>query len=123
MKKIGQFFFNPIVISILGLILISLLVWFAGPSIKFGEANSAPLASPMTRLIIIMVVLVLWGLNNLRIQLRNNRNNQSFVDELEQNNKSVQGATNEQALEEIDQINQRFVQAMETLKKFKFNGK
>ena len=123
MKKIGQFIFNPIVISILGLIIISLLIWFAGPSIKFGESNSAPLASPMIRLIIIMVILVLWGLNNLRIQLRNNRNNQSFVNELEQNNKVVQSASNEQALEEIDQINQRFEQAMETLKKFKFGGK
>ncbi|MET0356026.1 MAG: type VI secretion system membrane subunit TssM, partial [Cellvibrio sp.] len=124
MKKIGQFIFNPIVISILGLILISLLIWFAGPSIKFGASNSAPLASPTTRLIVIMVILVLWGLNNLRIQMRNNRNNQSFVNELEQNNnKAVQSSTNEQALEEIDQINQRFVQAMETLKKLKFGGK
>lgn len=123
MKKIGQFFFNPIVISILGLILISLLVWFAGPSIKFGANNSAPLESPTTRLIIIMVILVLWGLNNLRIQLRNNRNNQGFVNDLEQNNKAVQSAVNEQALEEIDQINQRFVQALETLKKLKFQGR
>jgi type VI secretion system protein ImpL len=123
MKKIGQFIFNPIVISILGLIIISLLIWFAGPSIKFGATNSAPLASPMTRLMVIMVILVLWGLNNLRIQMRNNRNNQSFVNELEENNKVVQSPSNEQALEEIDQINQRFVQAMETLKKFKFGGK
>lgn len=123
MKKVGRFFTNPIVISIIGLILVSLLIWFAGPVFKFGEANAAPLASPVVRLVLIMIVVVLWGLNNLRIQMRNNKNNQSLVSDLQSNNANAQqNANSELAAEEIEQINQRFTQALDTLKKLKFNG-
>ena len=124
MKKIGRFFTNPIVISLFGLLLISLLIWFAGPYIKFGEANTAPLGSVTARLVAIMVIIVLWGLNNLRIQLQNNKSNQSLVEDLQQNNTDSQAnIVSEQATEEIHQINQRFTQALATLKKLKFKGK
>ena len=124
MKKIGRFFTNPIVISLFGLLLISLLIWFAGPYIKFGEANTAPLGSVIARLVTIMVIIVLWGLNNLRIQLQNNKSNQSLVEDLQQNNTDSQAnIVSEQATEEIHQINQRFTQALATLKKLKFKGK
>src|SRR5690606_13437638 len=124
MKKIGRFFTNPIVISIFGLLLISLLIWFAGPHIKFGESNTAPLGSVIARLVTIMVIIVLWGLNNLRIQLQNNKSNQSLVEDLQQNNTDSQAnIVSEQASEEIHQINQRFTQALATLKKLKFKGK
>jgi type VI secretion system protein ImpL len=122
MKKIGQFFLNPIVISVFGLILIALLVWFAGPAIKFGDANAAPLASPVTRLLIIMVIVVLWGLNNLRVQMRNNSANKNLLNDLDHSNAAALNETSEQVLEEVDQINQRFTQALETLQKFKFKG-
>lgn len=124
MKKVGRFFTHPIVISIIGLLLISLLIWFAGPLFKFGEANTAPLAGAVARLITIMVVIILWGLNNLRIQMRNNKSNESLVGDLQQNNNNFQqDAVSDQASEEVAQINQRFVQALDTLKKLKFKGK
>ncbi len=124
MKKIGRFFTHPIVISIIGLILISLLIWFAGPLFKFGAANVAPLGSATARLITIMVIIVLWGLNNLRIQMRNNKSNESLVGDLQHNNANAQqGMSSDQASEEIAQINQRFAQALDTLKKLKFKGK
>ena len=124
MKKILSFFTHPIVISVIGLILVSLLVWFGGPLIKFGEENAAPLASPVTRLIIIMAILVLWGLNNLRIQFQNNKSNQGLVDDLEEQQKAQQvAAEGGQAAEEIQQLGQRFNQALLTLKKLKFQGK
>ncbi|HWV16213.1 MAG TPA: type VI secretion system membrane subunit TssM [Cellvibrio sp.] len=118
MKKVGRFFTNPIVISLIGLLLVSLLVWYAGPLLKFGEGNKAPLASPIARLITIMVLVLLWGLNNLRIQMRNSKSNQSLVTDLQSNNQL--DATSEQAAEEIHQINERFNQALDTLKKLKF---
>jgi len=123
MKKIGRFFTNPIVISIIGLILVSLLIWFAGPHFKFGDTNTAPLASVVARLVTIMVVVAIWGLNNLRIQMRNNKNNQSLVSDLQSSNANAQqSATSEQAAEEVAQINERFTQALDTLKKLKFKG-
>ncbi len=123
MKKIGRFFTNPIVISLIGLLLVALLIWFAGPLVKFGADNSAPLGAETARLIAIMVAVVLWGLNNLRIQFMNNKNNNGLVQDLQSNNQDAQyNPATGQAAEEIEQINQRFTQALATLKKLKFNG-
>lgn len=123
MKKIGRFFANPIVISLIGLLLISLLIWFAGPYIKFGEANVAPLGSVVARLVAIMIVIVVWGLNNLRIQLKNNKSNTQLVEGLQGSHLDIQNPAGGQAAEEIHQINERFAQALATLKKLKFKGK
>lgn len=124
MKKIKNFFLNPIVISLIGLILFSLLVWFGGPQIKFGDGNSAPLESPVIRLVCIMVLVLIWGLNNLRIQLMNNKHNKDLVEDLEENQAvAQQSASSDQAAEELHQINQRFTHALQTLKKLKFRGK
>jgi type VI secretion system protein ImpL len=124
MKKIGRFLTHPVVISVIGLFLISLLVWFAGPYIKFGEANTAPLASPIVRLVTIMVIIGLWGLNNLRMQISSNRSNQGLLDDISENNADSQSdMVSSQTSDEIHQMNERFVQALATLKKLKFRGK
>jgi type VI secretion system protein ImpL len=124
MNKIGRFFTHPVVISLIGLLLVALLIWFAGPQIKFGAENDAPLASPVTRLLLIMAAIVLWGLNNLRLQMMTNRSNKTLVADLQQNNSFVQSdAASEQAADEIAQINDRFRQALDTLNKLKFSGR
>ena len=120
MSKVVEFFKNRVVISIIGLIALSLLIWFAGPLIKFGESNSAPLGSAIARLILIMIILVAWGLNNLRTQMQDKKQNDELVNDLQDN--QVNNATSEQALEEMHLINDRFTQALSTLKKLKFKG-
>lgn len=122
MKKIINFFKNKIVISILGLIALCVLIWFVGPSIKFGEDNTAPLSSLVGRLVAIIIIVVLWGLNNLRIQLQNKKNNDEFVEELEKNQKQVDSGATEQTTKEVEQISERFSQALATLKTTKFNS-
>lgn len=121
MKKIVGFLTHPIFLALLGLVLISLLIWFAGPLIKFGEGNAAPLASATVRLGCIMIVLVLWGLNNLRIQVRANKKNSDLVGDLQVNQK-VEDPGSNQAADEIRQMNERFTQALSTLKKLRFSG-
>jgi type VI secretion system protein ImpL len=124
MKKLKNFFLNPIVISLIGLILFSLLIWYGGPQIKFGAGNSAPLESPVVRMFFILILVALWGLNNLRIQLRDNKQNKDLVEDLEENQASAQeSGSSDQAAEELHQINQRFAQALSTLKKLKFSGR
>ncbi|MGQ9424410.1 type VI secretion system membrane subunit TssM [Gilvimarinus sp. F26214L] len=124
MKKIGRFLTHPIVMSVFGLVLLSLLIWFAGPLIKFGEDNSAPLSSVVARLLTIMVIVLIWGLNNLRIQLRNNKSNQELLDDIGENNEAEQpDLASSQASEEIHQMNERFAQALATLGKLKFQGR
>lgn len=123
MKKIIGFFKNRIVISLIGLMLFSLLIWFVGPVIKFGEENVAPLASHVSRLIAILIVVILWGLNNLRVQLQNNKRDQSLLDGLQEKpSEVIIDHTSEQTTQELDQINQTFAQALATLKKIKFSG-
>lgn len=123
MKKLKAFFTSPITISVIGLIAISLLIWFLGPQIKFGADNTAPLASTTARLICIMVALALWGLNNLWMQSRNKKSNTELVAGLKESQEIEVGShVSEQSAEEMQQINERFTQAMETLKRYRFKG-
>lgn len=123
MKKVIEFFKNKIVISVIGLLALSILIWFAGPLIKFGEDNAAPLESVTARLIVILILVVLWGLNNLRIQLMNKKNNDDLLDDLEDNQEATfSDASSEQSAEERQQMSQRFTEALSTLKKLKFKG-
>ncbi len=120
MRKLIDFFKNRVVITLIGIIVISLLIWFVGPQIKFGADNKAPLEGQVTRLIIIMVILLLWGLNNLRVQLQIRKNNESLVQDLQVNQSG--GLVQEQTSEEVHQITERFFQALAVLKKYKFKG-
>lgn len=125
MQKLKNFLTHPVTISLIGLIAISLLIWFVGPQIKFGENNNAPLASVTVRLICIMVALVLWGLNNLWIQARNKKTNNELLAGLQESKESLQqsgGGFSEQTAEEMFQINERFNQALDTLRRYKFKG-
>lgn len=123
MSKVISFFKNRVVISIIGLIVLSLLIWFAGPTIKFGENNAAPLGSAVARLILIMIILVAWGLNNLRTQLQDKKQNDELVGDLQDSQANqVNNATSDQTSEEMHLINDRFTQALSTLKKLKFKG-
>lgn len=123
MKKFLGLLLHPITISVIGLLLITLLIWFAGPHVKFGANNAAPLGSAVARLLAIMAVVALWGLNNLRIQLQANKSNKDLVEDLQENQAELQkNADSGQAAQEIQQLNQRFSQALATLKKLKFSG-
>ncbi len=124
MKKFFAFFKNPIVISLIGLIALSILIWFAGPWIKFGDGNTAPLESINARLIGIIILVVIWGLNNLRIQFMNKKHNNDLLGDLESNQEEmIQDVASDQSAEESHLMNQRFTEALSTLKKLKFNGK
>jgi type VI secretion system protein ImpL len=123
MKKVIEFFTNKFVISLIGLIAISIIIWFVGPIIKFGENNFAPLAGEIARLITIIILLVLWGLNNLRVQLVSKKHNADLVDDLEQNQETAAESSIDQSIEEMHQISQRFSDALSTLSKLKFKGK
>ena len=117
LKRIRTFFQQPLVLSLLGLIALSSLIWFIGPLVKFGTDNVAPLAGALPRLLIIMVLLLLWGLNNLRIDLQRQKRNKGFITDLQHNEQmTVQGQSSEQ-----QQLSERFSDALATLKQFKFD--
>lgn len=123
MKKLIEFFKNKIVISVIGLLALAIIIWFVGPYIKFGDGNAAPLASVVSRLIAIIIIVILWGLNNLRLQFQSRKQNEELVGDLQDNNKDLKSDhASGQTAEELQQLNQRFSQALATLKKLKFKG-
>lgn len=122
MKKVSAFITHPIFISVIGIISLSLIVWFAGPYIKFGETNSAPLESEVIRLTFILIICLLWGLNNFRQQYVSNKKNNEFIDDLENENDSL-SRDFEQSDEEIKILNERFTSALSTLKKIRMKGR
>ena len=83
MKNIITFFTSKIFIAIIGLTILSLLVWFFGPAFKFGENNTAPLAEESTRLMTIIVMALLFVLNHLRVKLKEKQSNNSLVNDLQ----------------------------------------
>ena len=123
MTKMIEFFKNRVVMSIIGLLVLSILIWFIGPYIKFGASNAAPLEGAVARLVVIIIIVVIWGLNNLRIQMQNKKQNEELVEDLQENNKDLKSDhASGQSADELHQLNQRFTQALATLKKLKFKG-
>jgi len=122
MKNIINFFKNKVVISAIGLLAFSIIIWFVGPAIKFGEGNVAPLGGEVARLIFILFVVLSWGISNLFTQSKNKKNNEAFVTDLEENRTDT-NPVSEQSTQEVIQIEKRFTEALSTLKKLKFSGR
>ena len=59
MGKLLALFKSRLFITIVGLLLLSLLIWFGGPYLGFGD--SQPLTSPVVRLLLIIVIVVVWA--------------------------------------------------------------
>ncbi len=114
MKSILKFFTNRWFISILGLLALSVLIYFAGPLIGVGD--SRPLESVNARLITILVVVVLWMLNHLRKALRANRANKQMVESLVEDDGAVEP---DRSAEEVATLGKRFEEAVDVLKKSK----
>ncbi len=111
MKTIKEIFTKKWFVTLLGVIALSILIWFLGPLVAI--AGKVPLGSEITRLISIMVLLLLWGLNNLRIQAQAKKNNEQLIEGLKQD-----GHTNDQHVsdEEVKVLSERFDDAMHILK-------
>lgn len=124
MYKSGYFLTKSTVISLIGLAFIALLIWFAGPEIKFGDENTAPLASKLTRLVVITFISIIWVLVGWIRQLKRNSNNKDFVSALQQSHSSTHIDTmSEQSADEVAQLSERFDSALEILNKLKFQDK
>ena len=66
--------------SLVGAVILSLLIWFFGDLLGFGETR--PLETPVARLVGILVIAVLWGVWNLLAQARARRSNDQLVSAL-----------------------------------------
>ncbi|MEJ2681978.1 MAG: hypothetical protein P8176_10675, partial [Gammaproteobacteria bacterium] len=72
MKKIISILLSPPLLSVIGLLLFAAIIWFVGPVVAI--ASIKPLALPLSRVSVIILAFLIWGLNNLR---QNNANQQA----------------------------------------------
>lgn len=121
MRKIVQVLKQRWVISLIGLIALSLLIWFGGPLIAI--AGSVPLESPVVRLLVILIVFVIWGLSNLWLILKSNKQNNQMIDDIGSSQAADQSAFDSERTEEESRVlKERFDQALAVLKKAKLAG-
>ena len=109
-------------ISLLGMLALAALVWFAGPYIAI--AGHEPLTSPVVRLLVILLLVVLWGLNYLRKQLQAVRAGNRIINGLADSatNAPADALRADESAEEVALLKQRFDEAMHILKKSRKEG-
>ncbi len=117
MSKLVNLLKQPWFISLLGLLALVALIWFAAPYIPVGDSH--PLASPVVRFLIILLMLVLGGLVYLYRQLKAARASNQMINELAV---SAGAAAVDESAEEVAELQRHFDEAMAILKKERKKG-
>jgi type VI secretion system protein ImpL len=113
MGRVFSFFFNRTTLVLVGLIAISLIIWFVGPLVSIG--SFVPLESELVRLIVIVAIFVLWGLIRFLKWWNARAKNAALLTQIAQDDgKAV--ATTPAGAEEIAELRRRFDAAIKTLK-------
>ncbi len=111
MNRLKQIITARWFITLAGVIALAILIWFVGPLIAI--AGKTILASEISRLVTIMVLLLLWGFNNIRIQAQAKKQENELIEGLkEDNHKQLK----ETADEEVNILSERFDDALQVLK-------
>lgn len=119
--KLKRFFTNRWVLSILGLLIVSLLIWFAGDAIAIYDRR--PLGPVWVRAGLILLIILSWaaweGFKAWRAWRANKRMLAAISGE------ATKGEDNTAAMSqrEVLELKQRFDQAMATLRKARFDDK
>lgn len=111
MNKLLSFFKQRWLISFLGILALALLIWWLGPLVAIGGWE--PLASPLSRLVTILVILLLWGLNQLRRYRAAKRKNDELLKDLAE---APPNPAETASAEEIAELKARFDEALKILK-------
>lgn len=114
MQKLKAIFTSKWFVHGLGLLTLAVLIWFVGPLISI--AGSYFLDGVLTRVIVILVIFLIYGANELRKILAAKKKNKALIDEL--------GGGDSTALaEESDIIQERFHEAVDMLKSTSSKGR
>ena len=110
------------VFSILGLIALALIIWFFGPYLAF--AGYEPLKGVAVRVLIILIIFALWGLNYLRKQLKKARASKKLSEDISKPDTQAQAAQhrNTETAAEAKLLKERFDEAMGILRKSRWSN-
>ncbi|GAA3918524.1 type VI secretion system membrane subunit TssM [Litoribacillus peritrichatus] len=116
-KRTGSLFKSRWVVTTIGLIALAVLLWFGGPLVAI--AGVEPLASPVVRLLIILLIAIGWGVSNMLTKARQKNRDKAAVNSL------LNGDEDEQqdviAKRDIEILRKRMQQALEILKSSSFS--
>ncbi len=116
-EKLRTLFTHRWVLAGIGLLLLSLVIWFVGGAIAIFDHR--PLASGGSRLVLILLVLLAWAGTEAWKKYRDWQANQRMLAAL------AEGDTHDQNLSarEVADLKLRFLQSLSTLKKARFENK
>ena len=112
MKAIIKILTNPLLISVIGLIALAVVIWFGGPLLAINE--TVPLETEMSRLITILVITILWGLNNFRVQNKQKKKDAEMMGDIALSAPPSPGDSRSD--EEAKVLKQQFDEALNILK-------
>lgn len=121
MKRLLQILTQKWFISTIGIIAIMILIWFGGPYLGLGD--SRPLSSPFNRLLAILLVMVVWGFNNLRLRFKATQANSAMIDNLVAAPAAPSEIAPDASAEEVALLRDRFGKALEHLKHTSLQGR
>ena len=101
---------------VIGLLLIALIIWFAGPYFAF--ADYRPLESELVRLLLIVLVFVAWGVVVILKRMKANRASDKLVAAVVEQS----AAQKDQPSADVVQLRERFEEAVATLKAKRRSG-
>lgn len=105
----------PWLLPLLGVLLLSLLVWLFGPLLAFGEAH--PLDGVVERLAVIAVLLLLWAVVVLWRRNRDHQADQAVVAAM-----TRQDDAKAEAAEEVAVLARRMAEAIDDLRRSRLGG-
>ncbi len=111
MKKIFNFFTQRWVVSLLGVIALSLIIWYIGPLIAI--AGKIPLESEFSRLIMVVVVIALWAGHLAFRKIKSALAGKQLMAGISQ---AATKDAPDYGAEEVAQLKARFEEAIEVLK-------
>jgi len=118
--KLLALFKSRLFITLVGLLLLSLLIWFGGPYLGIGE--SQPLASPVVRLLVIIVIVVVWAVWLQVQQMRVRGKAKQMASDLSDQGAPAGGERADRSANERAQLQGRFQEAVDTLRKNRNSG-
>ncbi len=111
-------------ITLIGVIALSILIWFVGPLIAI--AGTTFLASVTSRLTVIAILFLIWIISNLNISLKKRQEINEFSNDLKENadasivSESKKSDSNKN---ELSMLKMHFNETLKTLKETQWGGK
>ena len=117
-RKIFGLLFNRTTLTILLLLILSAIVWFIGPLVSVGELR--PLAPEWVRWTLIATFWLLWFIKLLFRWWRERNVNAALLGQLAKMQSSAKPTDSPAGSEQVAELNKRFKDASEILKKTRF---